>query len=211
MSLRGRFFALTYDRQLAKTERAGLAAMRRSLLGDVAGSVIEIGGGTGANLEIYGPGVTSLVVTEPEVPMLKRLEKKVETLGSRAVVLKAPAEDLPYDDHTFDAAVSTLVLCGVADQDRALRQLRRVLKPGGKFYFLEHVRSEDAAYAKRQDRMNPINRFVVHCDCNRPTLHSIEAAGFTVDHVEHSQLPKAPFFVRPLIVGVATVPALVRH
>src|SRR5205085_7558002 len=95
---------------------------------------------------------------------------------------------------------------GVTDQPRALRQLRRVLRPGGQLFFIEHVRSDDAKLARRQDRMNPINRFVVQCDCNRPTLTSIQQAGFTVTQLEHETMPKAPSFVRPLIVGTATAP-----
>ena len=88
-----------------------------------------------------------------------------------------PAEDLPFEDATFDVAVSTLVLCGVDDQPRALRELRRVLRPGGQLLFIEHVRSGDTRLARSQDRMNGINRFVVGCDCNRPTLDSIREAG----------------------------------
>ena len=104
-------------------------------------------------------------------------------------------------------AVSTLVLCGVDDQPRALRELRRVLLPGGRLLFIEHVRSGDPGTARLQDRLNWLNRLVVCCDCNRPTLDSIRAAGFTVAQVEHTALPKAPPFVRPAIVGSATVPA----
>jgi ubiquinone/menaquinone biosynthesis C-methylase UbiE len=206
MSLRGKFFAATYDRQIAKTEKAGLRALRQQLLAQAAGDVLEIGGGTGANLPFYGTGVQSLTITEPEAPMLRRLERKVRELAPQAMVLRAPAEDLPFDDNNFDIVVSTLVLCGVSDQPRALRQLRRVLRPAGQLLFIEHVRSDDAKLARHQDRMNPINRFVVHCDCNRPTLISIQQAGFTVTKLEHQTMPKAPSFVSPLIVGVATAP-----
>lgn len=206
MSLRGRFFAATYDRQLAKTEKAGLRALRRQLLAAATGDVLEIGGGTGANLPFYGTGVQSLTVTEPEVPMLRRLERRAKEDAPHAMVLRAPAEDLPFDDAAFDVAVSTLVLCGVTDQARALRQLRRVLRPGGQLLFIEHVRSDDAKLARRQDRMNPVNRFVVHCDCNRPTLTSIRQAGFTVAQLEHEMMPKVPSFVSPLIVGIASAP-----
>jgi SAM-dependent methyltransferase len=206
MNLRGKFFAATYDRQIAKTERAGLRAIRQQLLAAAAGDVLEIGAGTGANLAYYGTDVQSLTITEPEQPMLRRLEARAKEQAPQAMVLRAPAEDLPFDDETFDVAVSTLVLCGVTDQPRALRQVRRVLRPGGKLLFIEHVRSDDARLARRQDRMNPINRFVVHCDCNRPTLASIQQAGFTVTQIEHQTMPKAPSFVSPLIVGIATTP-----
>jgi ubiquinone/menaquinone biosynthesis C-methylase UbiE len=206
MGVRARLFAMTYDRQMAKTERAQLRDLRQGLLAAAAGDVIEIGGGTGANLPCYGPAVTSLTITEPAPPMVRRLDRRAREQAPLAKVLRAPAEDLPFDDRSFDVAVSTLVLCGVSDQPRSLRQLRRVLRPGGELLFIEHIRSGDARLARRQDHMNWLNRLVVCCDCNRPTLTSIEEAGFTVTALEHLTLANAPSFVRPLIVGRATAP-----
>ena len=209
MTIRSRFFALTYDRQMARTEKAGLGAFRESLLAGAARHVLEIGGGTGTNLPLYGPAVDSLTMTEPQPPMLRRLQRKAREHAPAAKVLRAPAEDLPFDDRTFDTAVSTLVLCGVDDQPRALRELRRVLRPGGQLLFIEHVRSGDASTARLQDRMNWLNRIVVCCDCNRPTLASIREAGFIVTQVEQTALPKTPKFVSPAIMGSATAPAAV--
>jgi ubiquinone/menaquinone biosynthesis C-methylase UbiE len=206
MGLRSRFFAATYDRFSKGSEEAGLAEMRRNLIAGASGDVLEIGGGTGANLSYYGAGVESVTVTEPEPPMLRRLERKARELNSQATVLRASAEDLPFDDASFDTVVSTLVLCGVDHQPRVLRELRRVLRPGGRLIFIEHVRSDDPRIAKMQDRMNPVNRFFVFCDCNRPTLETIRSAGFEVTKLEQTALPKAPPFVRPLIVGTATAP-----
>jgi ubiquinone/menaquinone biosynthesis C-methylase UbiE len=207
MSLRTKFFAMTYDRQIARVDKAGLRAMRERLLAGASGDVLEIGGGTGANLPCYGPAVTSLMITEPQPPMLRRLEGNVRARRPDAKVLRAPAEDLPFDDNSFDMAVSTLVLCGVDDQPRALRELRRVLRPGGTLLFIEHVRSADAGTSRLQDRMNWLNRLVVCCDCNRPTLDTIRGVGFTVAQVEDTVLPKAPPFARPAILGSATAPA----
>ena len=203
MSLRGRFFALTYDSFMSSTEKAGLQEMRQGLLAGAAGRVLEIGAGTGVNLAHYGAAVESLTVTEPESPMVRRLQRRASLQAPQATVLRAPAEDLPFEDASFDVAVSTLVLCGVGDQERALRQLHRVLRPGGRLLFLEHVRSDDPRAARHQDRMNWLNRLMVCCDCNRPTLSSIAAAGFTDIRVEHGELPKSPAFVRPMIVGSA--------
>jgi len=89
------------------------------------------------------------------------------------------------------------------DQARSLREIHRVLRPGGRLLFVEHVRSDDPGLARLQDRISPLNRFFFGCDCNRSTLATIEATGFTVSRLEHSALPKAPKFVRPLIVGSA--------
>jgi ubiquinone/menaquinone biosynthesis C-methylase UbiE len=207
MSLLDSFFAMTYDRMIGKTEEAGLRDMRKGLLADAKGRVLEIGAGTGANLPWYGPEVESLTMTEPSTPMLRRLERRVSELGSAATVLRAPAEDLPFESGAFDVAVSTLVLCGVDDQPRALRELRRVLRPGGTLLFFEHVRAQDAVRARQQDKMNWLNRIVVRCDCNRPTLDTIRQAGFTVTAVENTALPKSPPFVTPAIIGSATTPA----
>ena len=104
-------------------------------------------------------------------------------------------------------AISTLVLCGVDDQPRALREIRRVLRPGGRLLFFEHVRSDDPEVARLQDRLNWFSRLIVCCDCNRATLGTIEQAGFTVTQLEHTAMPESPKFVRPAIMGVATTPA----
>jgi ubiquinone/menaquinone biosynthesis C-methylase UbiE len=206
MSIYGRIFAATYDRLMARSERDCLAAHRAALLANASGDVLEIGGGTGANLPHYGAGVTSLTITEPEPPMAKRAQARISELQPDARFLRAPAEDLPFADESFDTAVSTLVLCTVDDQPRAVRELRRVLRPGGRLLFIEHVRSDDAKVARMQDRMLPINRRIAHgCHCNRPTLDTIRAAGFEVAEVEHGTLTHAPPFIRPLIVGVARV------
>ena len=213
MGIRGKIFAATYDQQIKGAEKAGLAAMRQALVSQASGEVLEIGGGTGANLAHYGPGVTALTITEPEAPMLKRLQRRVQEEGAaRATpagptVLRAPAEDLPCEDDTFDVVVSTLVLCGVDDQPRAVREIRRVLRPQGRLLFLEDVRSTDPRAARRQDRLNWLNQLVVCCDCNRPTLDTIRQGGFEVTTLEHTSLPKAPSFVRPVIMGTATAPS----
>jgi SAM-dependent methyltransferase len=121
-------------------------------------------------------------------------------------LVNAPAEQLPFDDGQFDAAVSTLVLCTVDDQPRALAELRRVLKPGGRLLFIEHIRSDEAGLARWQDRMNGLNRVVAGgCNCNRATLDAIRDAGFTVAELERGEMTKAPPFARPLVMGTPTV------
>jgi ubiquinone/menaquinone biosynthesis C-methylase UbiE len=196
-----------YDRQMRRAEKAGLTDMRATLIADAAGRVLEIGAGTGANLGHYGSAVSALTVTEPDVFMFKRLERRADAGESAPIVLRAPAEDLPFDDDSFDTVVSTLVLCGVDDQPRAVREINRVLRPGGCFLFFEHVRATDPVAARKQDRINWLNRAMVCCDCNRPTLETIEDAGFRVTSLEHTELPKAPPFVRPAILGSAISPS----
>jgi ubiquinone/menaquinone biosynthesis C-methylase UbiE len=193
-----------YDRMTAAVENAGLRAHRERLLGGARGRVLEIGAGTGHNLPFYPERVEAITVTEPEAPMARRLAQKIREQPRAIELVQAPAEQLPLGDAQFDTVVSTLVLCTVVDQARALRELRRVLKPGGRLLFIEHVRSDDAGLAKWQDRLNGINKVVAHgCNCNRETVDAIRAAGFTITSLERHQLPKAPPFVRPLVVGVA--------
>lgn len=204
MGLWGRFFAANYDRFMAGSEKAGLRERREKLLGQAHGRVLEIGGGTGANLPFYGPAVEELVVTEPEEPMARRLEKKLLGYSRQVRVLRVPAEQLPFEDESFDVVVTTLVLCTVTDQSRSLQEAHRVLKPGGKLLFLEHVRSDDPKSAKWQDRLNGFQkRFACGCNCNRDTLSAIEGQGFSIADVVHERFPKAPPFVRPIIVGTA--------
>lgn len=203
MSLYGRLFARLYDRALARTEAAGLAERRRALLARARGRVLEIGAGTGANLVHYPPG-TQLVLTEPESPMLRRLRARAAVTDPPATVVAAPAERLPFADASFDTVVATLVLCSVDDLDEALREVARVLAPGGRLLFCEHVRSAESRVARRQDLLEPLWRHVGHgCHPNRATLAAIEAAPLRVDDVEHGSLPLAPRFLAPLVVGEA--------
>jgi ubiquinone/menaquinone biosynthesis C-methylase UbiE len=204
MSFGGWLFAAMYDRLLAGVEKAGLRERRARLLESARGNVLEIGAGTGANLPLYGPNVGSLTLTEPEAAMARRLAKRLREQSKAAELVEAGAEALPLPDGRFDTVVSTLVLCTVADPLRALREVWRVLKPGGQLLFIEHVRSEDPGLAKWQDRLNGLNRIVAHgCNCNRSTLDVIKQAGFTIRSLEKGQLAKAPPFVRPLIAGAA--------
>ncbi len=175
---------------------------RRQLLAGAQGATIEIGAGTGLNLEHYPAVVTRLVLTEPDPHMRRRLGMRVAALNRAAEVIDASADALPFPDATFDTAVVTLVLCSVADQKVALAEIARVLKPKGRLLFLEHVRSADTKVAKRQDRLRPLYN-LVGCNPNRETLVAIEASALTVESVRHGEVPKAPKVERPMIVGTA--------
>lgn len=198
--LGGRVFAAIYDRMLADTEEAGLREHRRALLARARGRVLEVGAGTGLNLDHYGSEVTDLILTEPEEPMARRLRAK----ATKGDVVEASADDLPFDDDSFDTVVSTLVLCTVPDQERAIGEIRRVLKPDGRLLFLEHVRSSDEKTAKWQDRLMRPWRFIGHgCHCNRDTAAALTRAGFRLE-MESWRMPKAPPIVRPVIEGTAS-------
>jgi len=200
----GRGFSALYDRAFEATEEAGLRDMRRDLLAQARGRVLELGAGTGLNLELYPEGIESLTLTEPDPHMTKQLRKKLAESDRSAELVEAPAEKLPFDDDSFDTAVVTLVLCTVPDQTAALEEIRRVLKPDGQFLFLEHVRSRNPSLAKWQDRLEGPWRFLGDgCHCNRDTVSTISAAGFKLGDVERPELPKAPPIVRPMAKGSA--------
>jgi ubiquinone/menaquinone biosynthesis C-methylase UbiE len=166
--------------------------------------VLEIGGGTGATVPFYGSGVTSLTITEPSEPMARRLERRLGENQLPAEVVRAPAEGLPFDSDSFDTAVSTLVLCTVGDQERALAELARVLRPGGSLLFIEHVRSDSPGFARWQQRLNPLQRVIgCGCNCNRATVERARTAGFEITELAHDNLRKVPPWVRPLRIGVA--------
>jgi SAM-dependent methyltransferase len=179
--------------------------MRQGLLAEATGAVLEIGGGTGVNLPHYDE-VDSLVVTEPEPAMLRRLRRKAGEQGSPAEVVRAPAEDLPFADGSFDTVTVTLVLCTVPDPEATLAEIKRVLAPDGQLLFLEHVRSRQSGLAKWQDRLEGPWKFLADgCRCNRDTVSAIGAAGFELGDVESGELPKLPPLVRPLRRGRATL------
>ena len=124
-----------------------------------------------------------------------------------AYYLIAPAEAIPVPDHSVDTVVSTLVLCTVDDPAAAMAEIRRVLRPGGRLLFLEHVRSADPALARSQDRWDPVWKRIGHgCRCNRATLATVEASGLRVESVEDTRIPKATSIVRPAVMGVAVLP-----
>ncbi|HEY8502473.1 MAG TPA: class I SAM-dependent methyltransferase, partial [Solirubrobacterales bacterium] len=190
----GRMFSAMYDRAFEATEEAGLREMRRELLAAARGRVLELGAGTGLNLELYPETVEALTLTEPDPHMSKQLHKRLaESSRADAEAVEAPAEKLPFPDDSFDTAVVTLVLCTVPDPTAALAEIKRVLKPGGQLLFLEHVRSGTPGLARWQDRLERPWRFLGDgCHCNRDTVAAIDAAGFKLGEVESDELPKAP-------------------
>ena len=199
----GRGFAALYDRVLRATEDAGLREMRRELLSQASGRTIDVGSGTGANLDLYPPGI-DLTMAEPDPHMARQLRRKLAESDRSVALVEAGAESLPFGDSSFDTAVFTLVLCTVPDPAAALAEVARILKPGGRMLFLEHVRAPDPKLARWQDRLEKPWRFVGDgCHCNRDTVATIEASPFRLEDVERGQLPKSPPITRPLARGSA--------
>ncbi|MFD4180436.1 class I SAM-dependent methyltransferase [Rhodococcus sp. NPDC058514] len=199
-----RIFALLYDPFLWLGEIAGMRSRRSLLLGNARGRVVEIGAGTGLNVAHYPDEITELVLTEPEAAMRKSLTRRLERHGRVARIVDAPAERLPLPDASVDTVVSTLVLCTVADPERTLSEIARVLRPGGQLLFVEHVRSDSRFLAACQDNLlQPWRRFAGGCRCNRPTVELMRACGFAIA-ADEAVWRGMPAIVRPLIVGRAT-------
>ena len=196
--------AALYDVFLSLAERRGMRARRRALLADARGRVLEIGAGTGLNLEHYPAAVTELVLAEPEDGMRARLAGRVARSGRAATVIADGAEHLPFGDDSFDCVVSTLVLCTVEDPEAAAAELRRVLRPDGRLLFIEHVRADDARLARWQDRLEtPWRLFAEGCRCNRPTLDVLTGAGLTAQRLVRDEWRGMPAIVHPLVIGEA--------
>jgi SAM-dependent methyltransferase len=203
----GRVLALLYDRLGAASEEAGMRDERRALLSHARGEVLEIGAGTGRNLPLYPPTVTRVVATEPDPHMLRRLRRTVHEASVPVELISAPAEALPLAAASFDTVVGTLVLCTVSDPAVVLAEVSRVLRPGGSYLFLEHVRAHDAGLARWQDRLaGPWGVIGDGCRPNRATLASLRASPLIVAEVREGQIPKTAPLVRPMIVGVARRP-----
>jgi ubiquinone/menaquinone biosynthesis C-methylase UbiE len=169
--------------------------------------VLEIGAGTGANLPHYPRAVERLVLAEPDPHMLGRLRRKPHPAAVRDLVT-ADAAALPFADASFDFVVSTLVLCSVADPAAALREIVRVLRPGGALVYLEHVAAEEPGRLAWQRRIEPVWSAVAgSCHLTRRTGETIRDAGLVVVDERRESMRKALPIVRPSIRGLARKPA----
>jgi ubiquinone/menaquinone biosynthesis C-methylase UbiE len=202
-----RLMSLIYDRFMRASERACLEEWRSELLADLSGSILEIGAGTGANLPRYPSAVTRLVLVDDDPHMLAKLETRVRESGREMdiEIREASAASLPFPDASFDAVVSTLVLCSVPDPDVVLREVRRVLRPNGTFVYLEHVAGEEGTSRLAwQRRVEPVwRRIAGNCHLTRRTGEAIRRAGFVVDEERAESMRKALPIVRPTVRGVA--------
>jgi ubiquinone/menaquinone biosynthesis C-methylase UbiE len=201
-----RIFAAVYDACSSGLERAGLADKRRDLLAQATGATLELGAGTGGNIEHYPAAVERLVLTEPDPHMAKRLRAHAAEAGRAGIeIVEAGAEALPFGDDEFDTVTATLVFCTIPDPEAALAEVARVLKPNGRMLFMEHVRADTSGRARWQDRMNPVQNFLFGgCNLNRPTADTIRSSPLVLDELQQDEMPRiAGPLVKPMIVGSA--------
>lgn len=204
------WFAAVYDRLTARAERTLLGDWRRRLLADARGDVLEVGVGTGANLPIFHEltergAALHLTLVEPDPHMLRRARRRARQTGVDVVFVQAAAEALPFADASFDTVIMALVLCSVQDPYAAVREAYRVLRPGGAFHFLEHVRS-DGLRGRLQDLLTPLwSALAGGCQLNRDTRAVVETLPWQELRVERLA---APFPVSPVLLGRARRPLI---
>ncbi len=174
--------------------QARISELRQSIIPQARGVVLEVGIGPGFNLAHYDPDkVTKVIGVDPEQAFIDLGNEQVKASPVPVEIITAPGEHIPLDDAIADTAVLTYTLCSVQDPVAVLREIRRVLKPGGRLLFLEHGRSHDVSVAAWQDRINPFwNLISCGCQINRDTSELLRSAGFATEDVDHFYLPGAP-------------------
>jgi SAM-dependent methyltransferase len=203
-------FARMYLRAAKTAEQRGATDHRRRLLAGLHGTVVELGAGHGLNFPHYPAGVAEVIAIEPEPTLRARATEAAAEAPVPIRVLGGVADDLPLDDGSVDAAVSSLVLCSVPDQDRALAELRRVLRPGGELRFYEHVIPNcqpKRLLLQAADHSGLWPRIAGGCHPARDTTAAIERADFEIQTSERLMFSAAPFEPSiPFVLGVARRP-----
>jgi ubiquinone/menaquinone biosynthesis C-methylase UbiE len=197
-----RFFARTYERlSRGPSEKSFMDPLRQETAGQARGVVLEVGPGNGLNFSFYDPAqVERVEAVEPDTAMLSYARQRLESARVPINLVQAAAENLPFADATFDTVVATLVFCSVTDPERGLQEIRRVLKPGGTLYMVEHVRSSKPWAARMQDIITPVARRVSgNCHWNRDTARKVSQAGLHIT----SQRDLSGIFL-PMVVLQAT-------
>ena len=208
MTIRSYLMATFYDSAMKQAEARLLYPYRLKLLNTLEGRVLEIGSGTGINIPFY-QNIDRLICSEPDANMRRHLKKKIEAHdGFPIELLESSAEKIGVEDASIDVVVSTLVMCSVKDQAQVLSEIKRVLKPGGKLVFLEHVCSHDKKTEKWQARVTPTWSYLFdNCHLNRLTAKAIEDAGFDIE-IEHIQFKQLFALLSTWIAGVGRVKAI---
>lgn len=195
-------FARVYEQLLDRAEDAWLREMRRDLVSSLPGDVLEIGAGTGLNIPHY-QRASRVVLAEPDPAMRARLLARVSEASVPIELAAWQGETLAADAGSFDVVVSTLVLCSVRDVAATLREVRRVLRPGGQLVFIEHVLG-DGTRARFQHALRPVWSFLMGgCQCDRRTVEAIEEAGFTTRELRRFSGAKTGPLVSPFVRGLS--------
>ena len=182
----------------------GFQRERCLALAPAYGKVLEVGFGTGLNLPHYPPVVTSLVALDPILALQARVARRLAAAHMPVTCVQDTAESLPFANACFDCVVTTWTLCSIPDVVRALRHIQRVLKPGGRYIFLEHGRSDDPRLARWQDIYNPLHKCLAGgCNVNRPIARLITQSGMQITQLDCFSMPRMPRLLSRTYRGVA--------
>lgn len=178
----GRSFAQMYDRVMWPLEKGKLHGVRKELISKAEGRVLEVGSGTGINFSYYPAGIR-IDAVEPDPMMRNKSLVKLKHIDRQINTHLAGAENLPFEENTFDTVIATLVFCTIPDPVKALKELYRVSKPGAKMYLLEHVEMESRFASELQKRLTPAWKYVCGgCHLDRKTLEQLQASEWEVQH-----------------------------
>lgn len=182
-----------------------ISELRRESLLPARGRTLEIGFGTGLNLPCFPPAVTALTIIDSELMLEQVVAERIAQARIPVERLKADARyRLPFTDQSFDCVVTTFTLCSIDRLETTLAEIRRILRPGAPYIFLEHGRSDLPAVAAWQDRLNPVQRIVgAGCNLNRPIDQLITGAGLRIDRLDRLLLPHAPRLIGEIYRGTA--------
>jgi ubiquinone/menaquinone biosynthesis C-methylase UbiE len=198
-------FARVYSVLSQAMEQGGMAEYRQAMLAGVSGAVIEVGAGNGLNFQHYPPAVTNVVAVEPEPHLRRTAHAAAERAPVPVEVVDGLADRLPVEADSADAVVVSLVLCSVPDQDAALREIHRVLRPGGQLRFLEHVRAERPGMVRVQRLLDATiwPHLLGGCHTGRDTTAAIERAGFAIERIDRFRFPDGRTPTAQHILGAA--------
>lgn len=202
----GIYADLIFPWMIDRVEGPEVRELRARCVAEAAGEVLEIGLGTGKTLPHYSTRVTSLTALEPSNGMNRRAQRQIAQATVPVRLVPISGDKLPFADASFDESVITMTLCSVEDQSRVLSEVYRVLRPRGRYHFLEHVVSTDQKYRRIQNRLNWLNRLIgCGCNLNRDTEASIRKAGFEVERLQRIVSKDMPLHpeIFPAICGIA--------
>jgi ubiquinone/menaquinone biosynthesis C-methylase UbiE len=202
-----RLFTRWYPRVMGVSERAGQSQIRRAQLSLASGRTLEVGAGSGLSVPHYGHAVTDLVLVEPDAGFRILLQRTIDQLTHvpwPITVVDADAQRLPFADATFDTVTASFTFCTLQRPELGLDEMHRVLRPGGRFLFHEHVRGQ-GTLARFQDVMTPLQVLLAGgCHPNRDFVGTLHRSPFRIDQLVPDWMPRAFPTISPVVHGTAS-------